>query len=131
MNPAGAAARDGTLKIGMRILEVNGTSLLGATHVDAVRALRTAGDNISMIVCDGYDASQVTEDAEENILFNPALCDVSRFSPESQSANVSIDSTNGTNTKLFYDEKTAPTATLSQQSEDETTTHISNNGNKV
>jgi len=131
VNPAGAAARDGTLKIGMRILEVNGTSLLGATHVDAVRALRTAGDNISMIVCDGYDASQVTEDAEENILFNPALCDVSRFSPESQSANVSIDSTNGTNTKLFYDEKTAPTATLSQQSEDETTTHISNNGNKV
>ena len=61
---------------------MNNTSLLGATHVDAVRALRTAGDNLAMIVCDGFDASQITEENQENILFNPALCDPSKFNSE-------------------------------------------------
>lgn len=43
----------------MRILEVNGTSLLGATHQEAVNALREAGDNIQIIVCKGYDKSSL------------------------------------------------------------------------
>lgn len=43
----------------MRILEVNGTSLLGATHAEAVHLLRTAGDTIQIIVCKGYDKSSL------------------------------------------------------------------------
>lgn len=43
----------------MRILEVNGTSLLGATHQEAVDSLRTAGNEIQMIVCKGYDKSSL------------------------------------------------------------------------
>lgn len=43
----------------MRILEVNGTSLLGATHQEAVNALREAGDHIQIIVCKGYDKSSL------------------------------------------------------------------------
>lgn len=43
----------------MRILEVNGTSLLGATHQEAVEALRSAGNDIYVIVCKGYDKSSL------------------------------------------------------------------------
>lgn len=43
----------------MRILEVNGTSLLGATHQEAVNALRAAGNEIHIIVCKGYDKSSL------------------------------------------------------------------------
>lgn len=43
----------------MRILEVNGTSLLGATHQEAVNALRAAGNDIQVIVCKGYDKSSL------------------------------------------------------------------------
>lgn len=43
----------------MRILEVNGTSLLGATHQEAVNALRAAGNDIQIVVCKGYDKSSL------------------------------------------------------------------------
>lgn len=43
----------------MRILEVNGTSLLGATHQEAVNALRAAGNELRIIVCKGYDKSSL------------------------------------------------------------------------
>ncbi|XP_037051947.1 protein lap4 isoform X3 [Bradysia coprophila] len=59
INSSGAARRDGRLKVGMRILEVNGTSLLGATHTEAVQLLRTAGDTLQIIVCKGYDKSSL------------------------------------------------------------------------
>ncbi|XP_031624890.1 protein lap4 isoform X3 [Contarinia nasturtii] len=59
INSSGAARRDGRLKVGMRILEVNGTSLLGASHQDAVNALREAGNEIQIIVCKGYDKSSL------------------------------------------------------------------------
>src|SRR5690606_22959115 len=59
INPNGAAARDGRLKPGMRIIEVNDVSLLGATHHEAVHALRNAGNRIVLLVCDGYDPSEV------------------------------------------------------------------------
>lgn len=58
INPNGAAARDGRLQPGMRIIEVNDNSLLGATHKDAVEVLRTAGNRIILLVCDGYDPSE-------------------------------------------------------------------------
>jgi hypothetical protein len=46
-------ARDGRLAVGMRILEVNGKSLLGATHEEAVGALRAAMNDLHMLVCLG------------------------------------------------------------------------------
>ncbi|XP_066930968.1 protein scribble homolog isoform X3 [Clytia hemisphaerica] len=104
VNSSGAAARDDRLKVGMRILEVNNTSLLGATHVDAVRALRTAGDNLSLIVCDGYDESDAIEANQENVLYNPSLVEpISRFSPDSQSSATSGDSV--LEEKVVYQEK--------------------------
>ena len=36
------------LKVGQRIIEVNGQSLLGATHAEAVTALRNAGNSIQV-----------------------------------------------------------------------------------
>lgn len=43
----------------MRILEVNGASLLGATHQEAVNSLRAAGNEIQIVVCKGYDKSSL------------------------------------------------------------------------
>ncbi|GAB0093092.1 protein lap4 [Sergentomyia squamirostris] len=57
INSSGAARRDGRLKVGMRILEVNGASLLGASHHEAVGSLRSAGNELYLIVCKGYDKS--------------------------------------------------------------------------
>uniref|UniRef100_A0A2A4JN16 PDZ domain-containing protein n=1 Tax=Heliothis virescens TaxID=7102 RepID=A0A2A4JN16_HELVI len=55
INSGGAARRDGRLKVGMRLLEVNGVSLLGATHNEAVNALRSATNApLHLIVCYGY-----------------------------------------------------------------------------
>ncbi|XP_020284620.1 protein lap4 isoform X3 [Pseudomyrmex gracilis] len=59
INSGGAAKRDGRLKVGMRLLEVNGTSLLGATHQEAVNILRCSGNTITLIVCKGYDKSEI------------------------------------------------------------------------
>lgn len=39
----------------MRLLEVNGLSLLGATHQEAVDVLRTYGGELHLVVCKGYD----------------------------------------------------------------------------
>jgi len=38
---------------------VNGTSLLGATHLEAVRSLRGIGEDLTLLVCDGFDPAQV------------------------------------------------------------------------
>lgn len=37
----------------MRLLEVNNISLLGASHQEAVNALRCAGNTIRLVVCKG------------------------------------------------------------------------------
>ena len=44
------------LQVGQRIIEVNGQSLLGASHNEAVSALREVGDEIQLLVCDGWNA---------------------------------------------------------------------------
>uniref|UniRef100_A0A3Q2PVG1 Scribble planar cell polarity protein n=1 Tax=Fundulus heteroclitus TaxID=8078 RepID=A0A3Q2PVG1_FUNHE len=59
VSSTGAAARDGRLQVGMRILEVNNHSLLGMTHTEAVRVLRAVGDSLVMLVCDGFDPRKV------------------------------------------------------------------------
>lgn len=60
MSSSGAAARDGRLQVGMRILEVGNNSLLGMTHTEAVRVLRATGDSLVVLVCDGFDPRNVT-----------------------------------------------------------------------
>ncbi|XP_030830451.1 protein scribble homolog isoform X5 [Strongylocentrotus purpuratus] len=59
VNEVGAAARDGRLRVGQRILEVNSQSMLGSRHREAVMALRGCGDMLGILVCDGFDPSEV------------------------------------------------------------------------
>lgn len=60
MSPTGAAGRDGRLRVGLRLLEVNQQSLLGLTHAEAVQLLRNVGDTLTVLVCDGFDTSTTT-----------------------------------------------------------------------
>ncbi|XP_039900156.1 protein scribble homolog isoform X14 [Simochromis diagramma] len=72
VSSTGAAARDGRLQVGMRILEVNNHSLLGMTHTEAVRVLRAVGDSLVMLVCDGFDPGKVAAvEASPGIIANP------------------------------------------------------------
>uniref|UniRef100_A0A665U379 Protein scribble homolog n=1 Tax=Echeneis naucrates TaxID=173247 RepID=A0A665U379_ECHNA len=72
VSSSGAAARDGRLQVGMRILEVNNHSLLGMTHTEAVRVLRAVGDSLVMLVCEGFDPHKVASvEASPGIIANP------------------------------------------------------------
>ena len=55
INPGGCASKMDKLKVGQRIIEVNYQSLLGASHTEAVNALRSAGDSIHLLLCDGFN----------------------------------------------------------------------------
>ena len=59
MIAGGAAAKDGRLKVGQRILEVNNQSLLGAAHMDAVRALKNVQEKLTILVCDGFEPEEL------------------------------------------------------------------------
>uniref|UniRef100_A0AAR2JBD0 Protein scribble homolog n=1 Tax=Pygocentrus nattereri TaxID=42514 RepID=A0AAR2JBD0_PYGNA len=72
VSSSGAAARDGRLKVGMRILEVGNHSLLGMTHTEAVRVLRATGDTLVMLVCDGFDPRNAPGiEASPGVIANP------------------------------------------------------------
>lgn len=49
------------IQVGMRLLEVNGASLLGATHQEAVNILRCSGNTITLVVCKGYDKNDLEQ----------------------------------------------------------------------
>lgn len=49
-------------------MEVNGVSLLGASHVTAVNALRCAGNEIHLIVCQGFSREEVDKLTREGKL---------------------------------------------------------------
>ncbi|KAK8394978.1 hypothetical protein O3P69_006032 [Scylla paramamosain] len=68
INSNGAVHRDGRLKVGLRLLEVNDSSLLGITHEEAVAVMRSAGSTIRLVVCDGYDYSLVQQMKSEGRL---------------------------------------------------------------
>ncbi|CAL8100696.1 unnamed protein product [Calicophoron daubneyi] len=51
--PDGAVSRDGRLKSGDRLLEVNGRWMMGSTLEEALDAFRSAGSTLNLIVCDG------------------------------------------------------------------------------
>ena len=58
INPVGViSSRCKELEVGQRIIEVNGQSLLGATHSEAVDALRNSGNSIHLLVCDAWNDS--------------------------------------------------------------------------
>ncbi|KAL2085639.1 hypothetical protein ACEWY4_018959 [Coilia grayii] len=72
VSSTGAAARDGRLLVGMRILEVGNQSLLGMTHTEAVRVLRSTGDTLVLLVCDGFDPRNVSGiEASPGVIANP------------------------------------------------------------
>lgn len=56
--------------MGLRLLEVNQQSLLGLTHGEAVQLLRSVGDTLTVLVCDGFDASA----PEVSAPARPVLC---------------------------------------------------------
>lgn len=96
----------------MRLLEVNGTSLLGATHQEAVNILRCSGNTITLVVCKGYDKSEI-----EPVL---PISD-GRDSKESRTSKELKDTTEGTKSlsqsisSLDRDDEEA--ATLRQEQE--------------
>ena len=55
INEGGCVSKEPRLIVGQRIIEVNDASLLGASHSEAVSALREAGDLIKLLVCDGFN----------------------------------------------------------------------------
>ncbi|CAH8452570.1 unnamed protein product [Heterobilharzia americana] len=50
VNPGGPADHQSGLQLGDRILSVNGISLIGATHNEAVKALQLAGSRLKLII---------------------------------------------------------------------------------
>ncbi|KAM6318487.1 protein scribble homolog [Aegotheles albertisi] len=79
VSSSGAAARDGRLKVGMRILEVNHQSLLGMTHTEAVQILRGVGDTLLVLVCDGFDPKAAAAiEMSPGIIANPFAAGIGR-----------------------------------------------------
>ncbi|XP_029557494.1 protein scribble homolog isoform X3 [Salmo trutta] len=79
VSSSGAAARDGRLLVGMRILEVSNHSLLGMTHTEAVCVLRAVGDTLVMLVCDGFDPGNAAAiEASPGIIANPFAAGIVR-----------------------------------------------------
>ncbi|XP_064187064.1 protein scribble homolog isoform X5 [Anguilla rostrata] len=79
VSSSGAAARDGRLRVGMRILEVNNHSLLGMTHTEAVRILRSVGDTLAVLVCDGFDPRDAAAvEASPGVIANPFAAGIVR-----------------------------------------------------
>uniref|UniRef100_A0A663LT55 Scribble planar cell polarity protein n=1 Tax=Athene cunicularia TaxID=194338 RepID=A0A663LT55_ATHCN len=79
VSSSGAAARDGRLKVGLRILEVNHQSLLGMTHTEAVQILRGVGDALLVLVCDGFDPKAAAAiEMSPGIIANPFATGIGR-----------------------------------------------------
>ncbi|XP_034275959.1 protein scribble homolog isoform X6 [Pantherophis guttatus] len=79
VSSAGAAARDGRLRMGLRILEVNQQSLLGMTHAEAVQVLRAVGDRLLVLVCEGFDPKAMAAlEMSPGIIANPFAAGIGR-----------------------------------------------------
>ena len=64
MVPGGMAAHSGKLRVGDRIMKVNGTDVTHATHQEAVMELLRPGDQITLTVRhdplpDGYQVNRM------------------------------------------------------------------------
>ena len=51
LNPVGAAANDGRIKVGDRILKVDGHSLRGLENMEAASVLRNCGNPVRLVLC--------------------------------------------------------------------------------
>ena len=51
LNPVGAAANDGRIKVGDRILKVDGHSLRGLENMEAASVLRNCGNPVKLVLC--------------------------------------------------------------------------------
>ncbi|KAM3839589.1 protein scribble homolog isoform 3-T3 [Vipera latastei] len=79
VSSTGAAARDGRLRTGLRILEVNQQSLLGMTHAEAVQVLRAVGDRLLVLVCEGFDPKAVAAlEMSPGVIANPFAAGIGR-----------------------------------------------------
>ncbi|XP_026919481.1 protein scribble homolog isoform X4 [Acinonyx jubatus] len=79
VSPTGAAGRDGRLRVGLRLLEVNQQSLLGLTHGEAVRLLRGVGDTLTVLVCDGFDTDAAAPaEVSPGVIANPFAAGIGR-----------------------------------------------------
>ena len=54
----------------MRILEVNGYSLLGTSHQEAVKVLRNSGNEIHLVVCKGKNIFKIQLNSIYNFILN-------------------------------------------------------------
>ena len=64
MNPVGAAASDGRIQVGDRILKVDGHSLRGLENMEAASVLRKCGNPVKLVLCRKRSA-QENEASEE------------------------------------------------------------------
>ena len=76
-------------KVGQRIIEVNGQSLLGASHNEAVSALREVGDNIELLVCDGWNTPTPRSPEPVPVFFTDRTDAVSQPDSTTQNGQVS------------------------------------------
>ena len=51
LNPVGAAASDGRIMVGDRILKVDGHSLRGLENMEAASVLRNCGNPVKLVMC--------------------------------------------------------------------------------
>ena len=51
LNPVGAAASDGRIMVGDRILKVDGHSLRGLENMEAASVLRNCGNPVKLVLC--------------------------------------------------------------------------------
>ena len=71
---------------------MNGVSLLGATHLEAVRSLRVVGDTLSLLVCDGFDPAEVPAGQSGSWLGNPVASINAGKSPSEESLDREVPS---------------------------------------
>jgi len=100
VNPGSRASKDNRIKVGQRIIEVNGQSLLGATHQEAVNILRNAGDEIKLLVCDGFNPLLVPN-SEDTVTTN-AVTEVKADELNSSSSSAENEPNDSNQTVIHY-----------------------------
>merc|ERR1719244_2076235 len=110
VNPGSRASKDNRIKVGQRIIEVNGQSLLGATHQEAVNILRNAGDEIKLLVCDGFNPLLVPS-SEDTVTTN-AVAEVKADELNSSSSSGENEPNDSNQTVIHFNGSTSPAPTV-------------------
>ena len=64
---------------------MNGSSLLGATHNEAVRAIKSVATELKLLVCDGFDVTS-SQLGDNQSKFNASTSSIDRESEETRIA---------------------------------------------